>query len=125
MSSTRFFRGLFITTIVASAAALAFHMVERISAHWPLSVGAIIMYTALSVGMYYIGLQAASAKNKHLFTNVTLGFTLLKMLTSAGAIVTYILIVEPEDKLFILPFFVIYFLYTAFELLFMIKVARG
>ncbi|MEM6879360.1 MAG: hypothetical protein AAF544_12415 [Bacteroidota bacterium] len=125
MSQSGFFRGLAITTGLAALAALGFHMVERISSHWPLSLGAIILYAVLSIGMYYIGDRTAKAKNKHLFTNVTIGFTLLKMLTSAGIIVIYLLIVEPDDKLFVLPFFVIYFLYTAFELLFMIKVARG
>ncbi|MEL6392165.1 MAG: hypothetical protein AAFY36_00765 [Bacteroidota bacterium] len=125
MSQSGFFRGLAITTVAAALAALGFHMVERISSHWPLSLGAILLYALLSVGMFYIGERTAKAQNKHLFTNVTIGFTLLKMMTSAGIIVIYMLIVEPEDKLFILPFFVIYFLYTAFELLFMIKVARG
>ncbi|MEM7575742.1 MAG: hypothetical protein AAF433_22755 [Bacteroidota bacterium] len=124
MNTTTFWRGLIITTLLSLILSFGLHSIDRLRPHWPLTVIAIVLFILLSLAMYYLGDRTAKATNRHLFTSVTMGFTFLKMMASAGLILVYALLFEPADKLFVLPFFLIYLLYSAFELIFMIKLAR-
>ena len=124
MNTASFWRGLIITTLISLLLGFGLHTIERLRPYWPLTAIAIVLFILLSFAMYYVGDRTARASNRHLFTSVTMGFTFFKMMASAGLILVYALLFEPADKLFVLPFFLIYLLYTIFELIFMIKLAR-
>lgn len=74
--------------------------------------------------MYYAGRNAARSSNKNDFTNIIMGFTMGKMVLSFVLIFAYLKLVEPADKIFVLPFFSIYLIYTVFETYFMMKLGR-
>jgi len=124
MSQKEFWIGLGITTLVASLCALSLHTITSLTVHWPFSATTIGLFFGLSVLIYYGGLKSAQAKNKNMFTNVVMGITMFKMLLAGGLVLTYALLAEPTNKLFVIPFFLIYLLYTAFEVYVMIKLAR-
>ena len=74
--------------------------------------------------MYQAGYRAAMSDNKNDFTNAVLGFTVGKMFLAILVILGYSLLAQPPDKLFIIPFFAIYLIYTIFETYFMMKLGR-
>ena len=81
-------------------------------------------FVLLSVLMYLIGDNAAKSSNKNHFTNVVLGFTGAKMMLALMIVFAFLKLAEPSDKLFIIPFFAVYFIFTGFETYLMMKLGK-
>lgn len=124
MQNKQFWQILVVVTLATALISAALHALPKLLPHWPLSLLAIFIFTVLSILIYFLGKRAATATNKHLFTNVVMGFTLVKMLFSGLAVVAYTLLAEPANKLFVLPFFLIYGIYTSLEVYVMVRLAR-
>ncbi|MCB0633215.1 MAG: hypothetical protein KDD15_25925, partial [Lewinella sp.] len=90
----------------------------------PLSWLSLFLFILLSILMYYVGKRSSMSENKNDFTNVVLGFTIGKMFLSIMIIYAYFSLMQPEGKWFIIPFFIVYFMYTAFETYFMMKLGK-
>lgn len=125
ISDKQFWVGLAATVGIASIAAAALHLLPRLAPYWSFSLATVLLFTVLSIGAFYAGKRASGAANKHLFTSVIMGFTLLKMMLSGITIFLYHLLAEPADKIFVLPFFILYLIFTIFEAFVMIKQARN
>lgn len=124
MLNKKFWQQLGWLTLCTLLLVAALHAFPGLRPHWPLSALSILLFTGLSVLIFFFGKRAATATNKHLFTNLVMGFTLVKMLFSGFIIVAYTLLAAPGNKLFVLPFFLVYSIYTAFEVYIMVKLAR-
>lgn len=85
------------------------------------TLGFFILFTLLAFGY---GSMAARSSNKHQFTNAFMGLTMVKMLFSLMIVVGYFFLAKPTDKLFIVPFFGIYLIYTIFETTLLMKLGR-
>ena len=59
--------------------------------------------------------------NKNTFIGLMYAYMGGKMFLSVVLIMLYYFYVEPETKLFILPFFVVYLIFTIFESYFLMK----
>ena len=124
MEQRQFFLQLLITTVIAALVLWGLHQVPRLAPYWLLSTLSLGGFMLLSIVMYYAGRKAAYSSNKHDFTNIIMGFTMGKMALSFMLIFAYLKLAEPTDKIFILPFFAIYLIYTIFETYFMMKLSR-
>jgi hypothetical protein len=123
MTYARFFTLLGIFTTVAVVISLICHYVLPIDYAIPLTVGTILLFCAFCVGLFWVGNRTARSENKFLFTNVFMGVTMLKLFLSGGLISAYFFMTEPENKLFVVPFFLSYLVYTILEIVFLIKLA--
>ena len=74
--------------------------------------------------MYYMGIRTAASKDRNAFTRTVLGFTGVKMFLAIVMLVIYVEIVKPLSRHFLLPFFIIYFIYTIYETYFMMKLSH-
>ena len=100
------------------------HQIPQLQPHGLLSWISLGAFIGLSVLMYFVGEKSAKDENKNNFTNVVLGFTMGKMFLSIMVIYMYFELAQPEGKFFILPFFIVYFIFTAFETYFMMKLGK-
>lgn len=83
-----------------------------------------IVFTLVNVIMYFVGRKSATSRNKGQFISIFMGFTLLKMLFAVCVILLYVEHYNPSSNLFVFPFFLLYLIYTAFELWFMMKLGK-
>lgn len=122
MSERQFFwqLGLLSTGVCCIIGLLNF--IPFFSTYQQLSWLSILLFVMISMTMYYLGRWAIEHSNKHLFTSLLYGFMGGKMLLSVILIYVYNLMAQPETKLFILPFFLVYVFYTVFESYFLIKI---
>lgn len=74
--------------------------------------------------MFLVGKITANSDNKGLFTGTILGFTFAKMLLSVIIVVGYAQLGNPPTKLFILPFFIVYLIFTIFETYIMMQIGQ-
>ena len=124
MTDRTFWLGLLGTTVITSLLVAGLHLIPRLSEDWPLSIIAIGLFILISIGVYFFGKRTAASKNKFAFNNIVMGTTIFKMFISGGLIAAYAIIATPTDKIFVLPFFLIYMLYTAYEVYVLVKLAR-
>lgn len=124
MSQGRFFLHLIILSFIVTLGLYYFHQLPRFHPYSGLSWLSLAFFNMLSIFMYYTGHRAAQSTNKHHFTNVVMGFTIGKMMISILIILGYLKLAEPDDRLFILPFFGIYLIYTIFETYFLTRLGK-
>lgn len=89
--------------------------------HQHLSWLSLLLFFFISIVMYFSGRWGIRNDNKNLFIGLVYAYMGGKMLLSILLIVLYYFYVEPSTKLFILPFFVVYFVFTIFESYFLVK----
>lgn len=123
MTDARFYTLFALFTAGAIGAAAVAHLLLPIAYALPLTIGAILMFVVITLVMYYAGKRTADAENKFLFTNVFMGVTMLKFFLCGGTIAAYALLAAPENKLFVIPFFSSYLIYTALEIVFLLKLS--
>lgn len=124
MSARPFFIQLFGLSLAASVGLFFLLRLPQWQAYQGFAWACLALFIAISVLMYFAGAKAARSSNKNDFTTVALGFSGGKIFLSAIAILVYVELAKPESKLFVLPFFFIYTVYTIFEVYFMIRLGR-
>ncbi|MTB50185.1 hypothetical protein [Lewinella sp. W8] len=123
MTYPRFFQLFAAAALIAAGGALTCHALLPLDYAVPLTVGIFILLSLLSLGIFWVGKRTAAAKNKFLFGNAFLGITMVKLFLCGGVAAAYILLGAPENKLFIIPFFLIYLTFTLLEVVALVKIA--
>ena len=90
-------------------------------AHQQLSWLSLLLFLMISVVMYFTGRWGVNNDNKNTFIGLMYAYMGGKMFLSVVLIMLYYFYVEPDSKLFILPFFVVYLIFTIFESYFLMK----
>ena len=124
MNSKQFFIQLLICCLVALGLVYGLSFGLEIGEYFDLSLLSLLFFAFLSIIIFYMGKNAAQSENQFLFMNIIVMNMVIKMLLSFGIILMYVQIKEPENKLFVIPFFIIYFIFNAFETHFMTKQSK-
>ncbi|MCP3929029.1 MAG: hypothetical protein GY705_08010 [Bacteroidetes bacterium] len=124
MNQRSFFTQLLILTAFVIILIFVFQQIKSLAAYQVLSWISIVFFFLLSGSMYFAGKKAALSTNKYQFSNVVLGFTTGKLFISVIIVLGYNYFFEPTSKLFLIPFFSIYLIYTIFETYFMMKLSK-
>ena len=124
MTAQRFFFQLVTVTAAAAWGLFLLQYVESFQAQMGFSWSCLGFFVVLSTVMFFAGKRAAQSKNKNDFTGVALGFTIIKLFAAILIILFYSKGFQPQTNNFILPFIVIYVIYTAFETYFMMQLGK-
>ncbi|MEL6718170.1 MAG: hypothetical protein AAFP82_05595 [Bacteroidota bacterium] len=121
-------RSFFSVLLGISAIVLLFIMLQQhipsLVEYTSISWISALVFTFINVSMYFAGYSTAGSRNKGKFISIFMGFTLLKMLLAVCIILLYIQHYNPSTNLFVFPFFLLYLIYTAFEIWFMMKLGK-
>lgn len=123
MSYQQFFLGLAIASVIAVGGTFGLYLATDIAYAMPVIIGMGIMLAAICVLMFWLGKRTAGAENKHLFGNVFIGMTGIKMLFCGGILFAYIIFGGPKDSLFVLPVFFVYIVFTILEVFSLLKLS--
>lgn len=124
MTNQAFFLQLGVVTLLTAAALWGLFQVPSLAPYQILGWVSLGGFVLISILMFLIGQGSAQSDNKNTFTSTVLGFTVGKMMLAIMIIFAYIQLAEPADKFFVIPFFTVYFIFTAFETYFMMKLGR-
>jgi hypothetical protein len=126
MSTNRFLISLFIISLGVSLTSLllgqfstTFQQYNGVT-WWSLGI-----FVPLSIVMFFGGKMAARSPNKYFFSNLIVHFTILKILFGLGGLILYKKMYQPGTKFFILPFCLVYVVFTIFETIFMLKLSNS
>ncbi len=124
MTAKAFYLQLALVSLIAAATAFGINTFPQFADVQPIAWISLGIFVLLSVVMYYAGRKAAFSDNKHDFTNVSLGVTIGKIFIAILFILGYNQLMQPDSRFFIIPFFLMYLIYTIFETYIMMKLGR-
>ncbi len=84
----------------------------------------LAFFALLCLPMYYFSQRAMYSEDKFQFTNLFLVFTSTKMFAAIIIVLIYHKFAQPTSNHFLIPFFVIYLIYTIFEVYFLIQISK-
>ncbi len=123
MLTSRFLALLGGMTFLAILGLSLCHWLLPIDYALPFSVLTLALFLVISIAIFFLGRRSAGAENRMLFSNVFLAATMAKMFLCGMLVVGYVILAQPESKLFIVPFFWLYLVYTGFEVYFLMKLS--
>jgi hypothetical protein len=125
MNQSRFLLSL---GTVSGCTAIGLFLLNRLPGfqiHALFAWGTFAFFVLFTLLAFWYGSMAARSTNKHQFTNAFMVLTMIKMLFSLMIIVGYFFLAKPANKLFIVPFFGIYLIYTIFETALLMRLGRS
>ena len=124
MTGRRFFTQLLLLTALTGGILFFLQIFTIFHPGKWLGITGLAFFALLSLSMYHFAAKAAISKDKNAFTRLIMVFTFVKLLLSVSIVVVYSKTIQPEGKFFILPFFLVYLIYTIFETGFMTKLGK-
>ena len=125
MSKVRFFQLLSLTLAVAIGIMYFISFNDQIKGYIDISYYAIPSFTILSVVVYFLTELLDRQSNKGILLNLVIMNVMLKFLIAIGIVAIYYKLRNPEDGIFVLPFIIIYVIFTIFETYFMSLQAKS
>jgi hypothetical protein len=89
-----------------------------------LSVNSFLAFGTIVILAYVLGKRAATSRTRFVFIRTTILFIFVKMFIGVALVVYHVRIELPDNKLFIIPFLVIYLIFTIFEIYVLGKLGR-
>lgn len=124
MATSTFFKQLAIVSIISAVGILLLPYINM-AAHQNIGWASLGLFVLLCLPMYYLSQRAMRSEDKLQFTNLFLIFTSTKMFAAILIVFVYHKIAAPSSKLFLVPFFAIYLIYTIFEIYFLTKISNS
>jgi hypothetical protein len=124
MDRHRFYLQLGIITLSLLGVLILLRFFRVLSPSFLFSVISLAFFVLLSAGMYFLAIRAAVSKDKNAFSRLIMGFTFGKMFLTVILVVVYKKLANPESGFFLIPFFLIYIVFTIFETNFMTKLGK-
>ena len=119
MLPSTFSRQLAIISAVTAFVLFLVHQFTPIGAYSDFSWISLAFFVLLTIAMYGVGYFTAQSDSTTAFTGTILGFTFAKMALSLVVVIAYHKYSQPNSKVFVIPFFIVYLIYTAYETYFM------
>ena len=115
MTQRTFLTQMGIISLIISVLLVIIYSFPSFQTDWVLGLISWIFFAILTFLMFFLGKKAAASKNRHNFTSLVLGITAMKMFLSVAIVLVYFSLVRPTSRVFVLPFLLVYVIYTIYE----------
>ena len=124
MNDRSFYLQLTYITILAALLLVPCYILLPIGSYIGLGVIGLVFFVLLSIFVYQLSKRMAKSQDLNAFTRLIMYNMMIKLFMSIFIVLIYYKVVEPSERLFILPFIIIYLIFTIFEAIFLSKQAR-
>lgn len=124
MSTSRFLQLFGITLILQFALVYGLSLNSKIAEYVDISYYAIPAFSVLSILIYVVTILLERHPDKRGLLNIVIINVMLKFFISASVIAVYYQTKNPSDGIFVVPFILVYVVFTIFETYFMSEQAR-
>ena len=125
MSTTRFFQLLLLTIAVLTGIMYIMSLNEKIGQYIDISYYAIPSFALLSITIFFLTEHLERQSNKGMLLNLVIINVMFKFLIAIAVVLIYYKLTNPNDGIFVLPFIIIYVIFTIFETYFMSVQAKS
>ena len=89
--------------------------IEIMQQYTDLSVLSLCFMVITTITMYFLAQIALKSSNQYAFIQLVIASVLVKIILALALNMVYVKVMKPEGKYFILPFIIMYIIYTIFE----------
>jgi hypothetical protein len=125
MAAPVFFRQLSVLTFLTAFAIALSRQIPLFDEHQTLYWIALLAYFAITLLFFIIGRKLAVDPNANAFTLFAMGAGFAKLALTMAVLVGYLKFADPASKYFILPFIMVYLVFTVFETYVLMKVGKA
>ena len=125
MSATDFYKYFGLVSLGTAALLFGLSQIAILQPYLLFSFISLALFMLLTLVMFLFGEKTAKSSNKNLFTTLVLGFTFLKIFLSLFVVIAYYKVGNPSSKVFLIPFFIVYLIFTIFETYLMMKISKN
>lgn len=83
-----------------------------------------VFFAGICIASFYGGKHYVRQQNKNVFLRFIMILIFVRLIASATIIIAYFTLYNPISKAFLLSFFLVYLVYTVFEVYFLSKIGR-
>lgn len=123
MTKNRFTRAFLVVSAISVTIVTMIYLLPGISPYLDLGIITWVLFSVLSVILFFIADKVVNLPERTKFISLTIANMLVKMMVSIGLIWTYYLAKKPQSGLFIVPFLLVYGIFTIFETRFLLQIA--
>lgn len=124
MESSAFYKSLSLVTIILMVILLAISYLPPFKGILAISFVSLAFFIALSIIVFYLGNAAAKSPNKNRLTQLIMILVFVKLFCCLFIIIIYDRLFEPRTNFYVLPFILIYIVFTVFEVNMLSKANR-
>ena len=124
MSNKTFYLQLTYTSVISIALLTLCYTLLPIVDYMMLGVIGLAFFIGLSIFVFKVSQKIVNSKDLNAFTRLIMYNLMIKLFLSFGVVWVYYEVVKPQERLFILPYVVIYLIFTIFEAMFLSNQAR-
>jgi Na+/H+-dicarboxylate symporter len=124
MEKKQFYVQLFFVSALCAGLLVGSYYIDSLAPYIDLGVIGLIFFIILSVVIFRLSNSLAKSKNLNAFTHLILYNLMIKLFLSFVIVITYYYLYKPENRLFIVPYIVVYLIFTIFEAVFLSSQAR-
>lgn len=126
MTTPAFFSRLGGITACTALALFGLHqLAPQARTHASFALVTVLLFVLICTGLFFAGKSAAHSPSKMAFNSLVSVSVFGKMLLAVAVLFVYQQTAKPENEWFVGIFLLVYIVYTAFEVWFMTKLARG
>jgi hypothetical protein len=111
----------FSTFLIISLLCAGLSYLPPLQPYFWFSLANIIAYNIFYTLIIWLAQRAALSRDKNMLTRLMLSSLFLKMMVALSVFIVYFKTQSPVGFLFLIPFFVIYIIYSIFGIHFLIK----
>ncbi len=124
MNQQRFLLRLAMITAGVLGILLLLQIFPVFSEGFVFSIVSLAFFALFSLGAYLLSVKAAMSKNKNMFISLVMAYTFVKLFLTLAIVLIYKKVADPEGMFFLIPFFIIYIVFTAFETFFLMNLTK-
>ena len=125
MTVTRFFQLLILTIVILTGIMYLMSFNEKIAEYIDISYYAIPSFSLLCIVIFFLTEYLEKQSNKGMLLNLVIINVMFKFILTIAVVLIYFKLRNPDDGIFVLPFIIIYVLFTIFETYFMSLQAKS
>ncbi len=115
MALSIFLKNMAITIAISLLICMAINVLIPQISSYPIIWFALILFIAISIGIYILGQRAITTDDKNFFLYIIMVNIIVKLVASILTIGLFKYLFDPSHKFYILHFVIIYLLFTIFE----------
>lgn len=124
MENKQFYWQLFFVSLLSGTLVACSAYIPSLASYVNLGIIGLIFFIILSILIFQLANRMARSKNLNAFTHLILYNLMLKLFMSIVIVIIYYYVYKPENRLFIVPYALVYLIFTIFEAIFLSSQAR-
>jgi len=124
MTNNPFWKYLGFLSLVTTILLVVIYQFDVFKKDILLSILGLVFMVIATASFYLLSIKAIESTNKMAFIQLVMFNVFFKLIFVMVIVATYFKLAKPDNKLFILPFLSIYFIFTIFETIFVYKISN-